>query len=74
MWCVKCRARTETKNKKMATAKNGRSMMTGNCAKCGTKKTQFVSGNKSGGLYNKDNKQEFNDMEEEKPKKTRMRK
>lgn len=74
MYCIKCKSQTQTKNQKMATAKNGRNMMTGTCAKCGTKKTQFVSGNKKGGMYNKDNKNEFNEPPIEKPKKTKLRK
>jgi hypothetical protein len=71
MWCIKCRSQTETTNKKMSTSKNGRSMMTGKCQDCGTKKCKFVS-NKKGGLYNANNKREYN-HEEEKPQKMKLK-
>ena len=46
MYCVKCRAKTETVDPVMVTTKNNCRMMRGKCKRCGSVKTQFV---KSGG-------------------------
>ena len=59
IYCVKCRNKTDTKNEKKVVLPNGRSAMQGLCG-CGCKKTVFVS-NKKGGMYNQDNKNEFNE-------------
>lgn len=77
MYCVKCKSHTETKNQKKRQSKNGRTMLSGVCSKCGTKKSQFVSSsstNKKGGMYNKDNKQEIPDIEEKPVKPSKKRK
>ncbi|MCE5329090.1 DUF5679 domain-containing protein [bacterium] len=36
-YCVKCKAKTEIKDAKEVTMKNGRPAVTGTCSKCGTK-------------------------------------
>jgi hypothetical protein len=83
---MKCRKSTSTKNEKKATSANGRNMLKGNCANCGTAKTKFISGSskpipipkkkQSGGLYNQDNRREIPESEfiEEKPKKMKAKK
>ncbi|MEM3126929.1 MAG: DUF5679 domain-containing protein [Candidatus Woesearchaeota archaeon] len=35
-YCVKCKAKSEMKDAKQVTMKNGRKAMKGKCAKCGT--------------------------------------
>ena len=35
-YCVKCKAKTEVKDGKKVTMKNGRAALKGTCAKCGT--------------------------------------
>ena len=35
-YCVKCKAKSEMKDAKKVTMKNGRPAMKGTCAKCGT--------------------------------------
>jgi len=42
-YCVKCKAKGEMKDPKGSVASNGRAMMQGTCAKCGTKMTKFVA-------------------------------
>lgn len=49
-YCVKERKMTETSNEKMVKTKNGRNMIKGICASCGSKKCQFVSAS-TGGEY-----------------------
>ncbi|XP_065639638.1 uncharacterized protein LOC136072359 [Hydra vulgaris] len=44
MYCVKCRNKTDTLNLQHAVSKNNRNMLRGNCALCGTTKTQFTKG------------------------------
>lgn len=44
-YCVKCKAKSSMAAPKLATAKNGRKMMTGTCVKCGTKMVKFVANN-----------------------------
>ena len=41
-YCLKCGNSTDTQNEKIITTKNGRKMMTGTCAVCGTKKAKFI--------------------------------
>jgi hypothetical protein len=43
-YCVKCRKTREILGAEERTAKNGRKMMCGKCAECGTKMTKFVAG------------------------------
>jgi len=45
MYCVKCRAKTETRDVQNVTSKNGRPMLRGSCAACGKSKTCFVTAN-----------------------------
>ena len=49
IYCVKCKKKTETQGEKKAVAKNGKPMLQGICAVCGTKKTVFVKGKQKGG-------------------------
>jgi len=42
MYCVKCKAKTETADVINTTSNNGRSMLRGSCAVCGKTKTIFV--------------------------------
>lgn len=42
IYCVKCKAKTGTKDLHEAVSKNGRKMIKGVCSICGTKKNQFV--------------------------------
>ena len=44
-FCVKCRKRTENKNEHLVKTANNRNMVKCTCAKCGSKKSQFVSAN-----------------------------
>ena len=50
MYCVKCKATTETKDFQNAMSKNGRPMLKGICAVCGITKTQFTISNRGGDL------------------------
>lgn len=47
MYCVKCNDKTATKDVREAVSKNGRAMLRGTCAICGTTKTQFVRSDRS---------------------------
>ena len=42
LYCVKCRARTDTVDQTTITTCNNRPAATGRCARCGTKKFRFV--------------------------------
>mgnify|MGYP001770457608 FL=1 len=44
-YCVKCKAKTEIKDAKEITMKNGRPAITGTCSKCGTKVFKIKSKN-----------------------------
>ena len=44
-YCVKCKAKTEIKDAKEVTMKNGRPAVTGTCSKCGTKVFKIKSKN-----------------------------
>jgi len=44
-YCVKCKAKTEIKDAKEVTMKNGRPAITGTCSKCGTKVFKIKSKN-----------------------------
>ena len=49
MYCVKCKRKTKTKNKREEITKNGRKILKGTCAICNTKKNMFISTSKKGG-------------------------
>ena len=49
-YCLKCRRNTESKNQKVAKTKNGRIMLTSNCAVCGSKKSRFIKEQEAKGL------------------------
>jgi hypothetical protein len=42
-YCVKCKAKSEMKDAKKVTMKNGRPAMKGTCAKCGTGMYKILS-------------------------------
>ena len=42
LYCVKCKARTQTINETTTVTKNNRNALTGNCATCGTKIFRFI--------------------------------
>lgn len=45
LYCVKCHARTSNEGTvKKVTTKNGRRQAVAKCAKCSTKKCQFIKG------------------------------
>ena len=41
-WCVRCRSNVKMTGCKLTKAKNGRLMLKGKCAECGTKVNRFV--------------------------------
>lgn len=43
-YCVRCKAKTNMKDEKKTTTKNGRNMLKGKCPKCGTTVCKFVKG------------------------------
>jgi len=45
IYCLKCRARTETISQDFGVSTNGRNRVFGKCAICGTKKNLFVNNN-----------------------------
>ena len=42
IYCVKCKARTPTKNVTETTTKKGQPMLKGTCEVCGTRKGKFI--------------------------------
>ena len=50
IYCVKCRTKTDSADVHNVVSRNGRSMLRGKCAICGTTKTQFVKANSGGDL------------------------
>ena len=44
IYCVKCKAHTESKDVEAVTMKNGRLATRATCVACGTKKTRFGTG------------------------------
>lgn len=48
LYCVKCKAKTSTKDLTETTSKNGRPMLKGFCEVCGTKKSSFTKMNSGG--------------------------
>ena len=53
MYCVKCKKRTDSTNKRITTTKNNRHMKRGTCVICGTTKMQFIKAPADGSLLNK---------------------
>ena len=53
MYCVRCKTKTGTKNEKLVTTTNNKTMKRGSCARCGTTKTQFVKSPKGGSILNR---------------------
>ena len=49
-YCLKCRKSTESKNPKVARAKNGRIMLLSKCAVCNSKKSKFLKQQEASGL------------------------
>ena len=43
VYCVKCKTKTEQKDAKVVTMKNGKPASQGNCAVCGTKTNLILS-------------------------------
>jgi RNase P subunit RPR2 len=46
-YCVKCKTMRNVKDAKVTTTKNGRNMVRGKCATCGTSVCKFVSSKKT---------------------------
>ena len=49
-YCLKCRKNTESKNPKVAKAKNERIMFLSKCAVCDSKKSKFIKEQEASGL------------------------
>ena len=49
-YCLKCRKNTESKNPKVASAKNGRIMLLSRCAIRDNKKSNFIKEQEASGL------------------------
>ena len=49
-YCLKCRKNTESKNPKIASAKNGRIMLLSKCAVCDSKKSKVIKEQEASGL------------------------
>ena len=49
-YCLKCKKDTESVDSKMLKTKNGRTMLSSNCAVCGIKKSRFVKEQEAKGL------------------------
>ena len=45
-YCVRCKSKQEMVNEKHSTSKNGRSMVKGECKKCGCKMCVFTASKK----------------------------
>ena len=52
-YCLKCRKNTESKNLKVARAKNGRRMFFSKCAVCDSKKLKFIKVQEASGLISR---------------------
>lgn len=63
MYCVSCKKNTGSKGSTMKTTKNGKNIKMAICTSCGSKKSQFVKGQKGGMLpspfLNLDSKKEI---------------
>lgn len=53
MYCVKCKTKTQTINERVVPTKNNKYRKTGDCYKCNTKKSQFISKKEGEGLLGK---------------------
>ena len=42
LYCLKCNKITESKNPKVVKTKNGKKMLSSNCAVCGSKRSSFI--------------------------------
>ena len=49
-YCLKCRKNTESKNPKVLKMKNGRIMVSSNCAVCSSKKSRFIKKQETSGI------------------------
>ena len=43
MYCVRCKTKTGTKNEKLVTTTNNKTMKRGSCARCGTTKRSLLN-------------------------------
>ena len=50
-YCLKCKKDTESVDSKMLKTKNGRTMLSSNCAVCGIKNSRFVKEQEAKGLW-----------------------
>lgn len=53
VYCVKCRQKTKTTNGTVVNTTNSRKRLQGNCAQCGSRKSQFIKNITGGGIFNK---------------------
>ena len=51
-YCLVCKRNTENKDAKIVKTKNGRLMLSSNCAVCGNKKSRFMKEQETKGLLN----------------------
>ena len=49
-YCLKGREKTDSKNPKLVKTKNGRMMVSSNCAVCGSKKSRFIKEQGASGI------------------------
>ena len=49
-YCLKCKNNTKNKDAKVIKTKNGRLMLSSNCAVCGSKKSKFMKEQEAKGL------------------------
>ena len=42
IYCMKCKSKTKTNNVRLEQTKNGKPILKGICASCGSKKAQFI--------------------------------
>ena len=52
-YCLKCKKNTENKDARMVKTKNGRLILSSECAICGNKKSRFMKEQKAKGLLSK---------------------
>ena len=55
-YCLKCRKNTESKNTKVASAKNGRIKLLAKCAVCDSKKSKLIKQQEASGLLSSSGK------------------
>ena len=51
-YCLKCRKNTESINLNVSKTKNGKTMISSECAICGNKKSKFIKEQQAKGLLN----------------------